>query len=170
MGIRTEVVNNDEFLERFVDQRSLMGSRVVIGDDNFITRWVRVRGCGIKMQCTEDATVETTLGGPWRFLWQCLRWRRATLLFNLEELLDGTVWKDWPWTVWMAHVPALFNPALVWDPMLVIAFAWSNLYSPQRLALLRVCISSTEFVKLLLPHFREHAWDIIYGPIQGFFG
>jgi len=162
MAIRTALIKTNKFLKRFVNQKPFLGSgRVKIGDDNFITMWVVKQNYGIKMQCTEDATIETTLGEPFKFFWQCLRWRRTTYQANIEQLLTNRkVWKRWPWTVWMALIPALFNLALFWDAWMVYAFTQTTVYSRTGVSGLITWIYLTKVVKLL-PHFLNHPWDFV---------
>lgn len=144
MAIRANIVQSKEFLESFTNENifrlpglqriSRFGfhcsSQVKIGDDNFITTWVLNQGHMVKFQDAEDATIETTLGEAATFTRKCLRWRRTTYWSNICLLLTSPmVWLRWPWTVWLAYIPALFNLAFFWDFGMIFAFSQTNLYS-----------------------------------------
>ena len=167
MGGRADLFDS-KFLELFTKQELPWNRavRVTIGDDNFITRWARTHGRGIEFLCTEDATIKTRLGQPWRFSKQCVRWRRTTFQANTEDLLYGAVWKVWPWTTCMSLFPTLINLALVWDPLMVYAFTQSGIYSKLGLFLLLTWIYFAKGIKLL-PYFLRHPWDffIYFCPI-----
>jgi cellulose synthase/poly-beta-1,6-N-acetylglucosamine synthase-like glycosyltransferase len=144
-------------------------------DDNFITRWVLREGYEVKIQYSKDSTIETTLGRYPKFLGQCSRWARTTYRSNLCSLFtDRTVWHRWPWTVWTAYIPQLFNLALLWDSGMVYAFTQSGFYSDsEHLTLLLMCllcwIYFTKSVKLL-GYFWNHPLDffLFFFPIPAY--
>jgi len=64
--ILTEIVQDNNFCKAFTNKWFLFGLFGPLNpdDDNFITRWVlrHLQNYEIKIQCTNGATVETTLG------------------------------------------------------------------------------------------------------------
>jgi hypothetical protein len=62
--IRTEIVQDATFLPEFLNERFFFGLFGPLNpdDDNFIIRWALRMGYRIKIQHTEAATFETTLG------------------------------------------------------------------------------------------------------------
>jgi Glycosyltransferase like family 2 len=72
---RTSVVQDPEFLMRFVNEHFFFGlcGPLNADDDNFITRWVVRKGYDVAIQSGPQATIETTLGEYPKFLNQCLR-------------------------------------------------------------------------------------------------
>jgi hypothetical protein len=120
--ILTEIVQDDNFRKAFTNERFLFGLFGPLNpdDDNFIARWVlrHPQNYEIKIQYTDNATIETTLGQYPKFLAQCLRWARTTFRSNCCSLItDRTVWRRLPWTVWTTCIPSLFNLALFWDAL-----------------------------------------------------
>ncbi|KAK5988036.1 Type 2 glycosyltransferase [Cladobotryum mycophilum] len=84
MVIRTEILRDKSFQKAFLTQTILgLFGPLIVGDDNFITRWVLRKGYKIKI--TADTVIETTLGEFPRFISQCLRWRRTTIQ-NAERM------------------------------------------------------------------------------------
>lgn len=156
--IRTQIVQDPEFLKGFLNERFLFGTlppnsntplarhvaRYVFGveptesenargldpdDDNFVTRWVVRTGWGVKIQYSEDTKIETTLGVYPKFIQQCLRWSRTTIRSNPCSLLtDRVIWRRWPVTVWTTYIACLFNFALIWDPVMMHALTRTQLY------------------------------------------
>jgi hypothetical protein len=175
MVIRTKLVQSHEFLESFTNESipcpailrllRLFGvrcsGRVAIGDDNFITTWALNEGYLVKFQDTDDATIETTLGESATFWEKCKRYRRTTCYANLRFLLTSSaVWRHWPWTVWLAYIPALFNLALVWDLGMILTLRGTNFCSRWTILCLCIWIYFTKLVKLL-PHFRRYPQDFV---------
>ncbi|KAB5572232.1 hypothetical protein GE09DRAFT_1200980 [Coniochaeta sp. 2T2.1] len=184
MGIRTELVQRGGFDKAFTNETiplptlewivGLFGSRwperVTIGDDNFITSWVLNAGYLIKFQNTEDTTIETTLGEPATFVSKCLRWRRTTYYANVRLLLTSSIaWQRWPWTIWLAYIPALFNLALLWDFVLLRAFCQTDLCTGWTLLGFSIWIYFTKTVKML-PYLFRHPQDflLLYFPVPAY--
>lgn len=173
MALRTKLVQSDEFLEAFTKERinnlllrliRLLGircsERVKIGDDNFITTWALKQGYLVKFQDTDDATVETTLGEPATFWAKCRRYRRTAYYWNVRLLLTSSAWRRWPWTIWLAYIPGLFNLALVWDFGMIFTLRCTRFSSKWTILCLCVWIYFTKLVKLL-PHFRRYPQDFV---------
>jgi cellulose synthase/poly-beta-1,6-N-acetylglucosamine synthase-like glycosyltransferase len=75
--ILAEIVQDPKFISEFINEQFFFHifSPLNPDDDNFITRWVlrHPERYEIKVQCTNDATIETTLGQYPKFISQCLR-------------------------------------------------------------------------------------------------
>ena len=94
-AIRTGIIQTEQFCHEFWEEKWL-GVLPLIGadDDNFITRYLVNHGWDIVMQLGRDAELTTTLEGNWKFLAQCVRWRRTTWRSNVTSLyIDQTVWR-----------------------------------------------------------------------------
>jgi cellulose synthase/poly-beta-1,6-N-acetylglucosamine synthase-like glycosyltransferase len=177
--ILTEIIQDDNFRKAFTNERFLFGLFGPLNpdDDNFITRWVlrHPQNYEIKIQYTDNATIETTLGQYPKFLAQCLRWARTTFRSNSCSLItDRTVWRRLPWTVWTTYIPSLFNLALFWDTGMLYAFTKTNLYSESRNPiLLLLCFGGwiylTKLVKLI-PYFWRYPTDffLFFFPIPAY--
>lgn len=163
---RTEIVADERFRKSFLEEpiwHRFSGS-LRPDDDNFITRWVINLGYDIKIQWSDDATILTTLGTYPRFLSQCLRWARTTYRSNFRSLLiERTVWRRWPWTVWTTLIPSLFNGALVWDASMMYALTRTQMYDRHSTATLLcfgIWIYLTKLVKLA-GYFKLHPADFL---------
>jgi hypothetical protein len=177
--ILTEIVQDDNFRKAFTNERFLFGLFGPLNpdDDNFITRWVlrHPQNYEIKIQYTDNATIETTLGQYPKFLAQCLRWARTTFRSNSCSLItDRTVWRRLPWTVWTTYIPSLFNLALFWDAGMLYALTKTNLYSESRNPMLfLLCFGGwiylTKLVKLI-PYFWRYPTDffLFFFPIPAY--
>jgi hypothetical protein len=166
MVILAEIVQDPRFIVEFTNERFFFGIFGPLNpdDDNFITRWVlrHPERYEIKIQCTDDATIETTLGQYPNFLGQCLRWARTTYRSNLCSLVtDRTVWWRWPWTVSTTYIPSLINLALFWDIWIVYTASQTRFYSEQQMIFLSLLLSWIYFIKLvkLMEYFRRHPTD-----------
>ncbi|KAI1116118.1 HAD-like domain-containing protein [Nemania sp. NC0429] len=175
--VRTSIVKDERFLSQYLDERFLLGllGPIAPDDDNFLTRWVTKHGWNIKIQDTDEARIETTLGQPDKFLKQCLRWARSTYRSNTCSLFtDRTVWRRQPWTVWTTFIPSLSNLAVFWDAGIVYSFMKSKLYlesnSSSKL-LLGLClwIYFAKSIKLM-GYFRHHPRDffLFFFPIPAY--
>lgn len=166
--VRASIVQDDEFLSRYLHEKFLFGQLGPLkpDDDNFLTRWVTKRGWHIKIQYTDAATIETTLGRPEKFLGQCRRWARSTYRSNICSLLtERTVWYRQPWTVWTTFIPSLSNLAFFWDTGIVYAFTKSKWYleansSSKLLFCLWLWIYFAKSIKLM-GYFRQHPRDFL---------
>lgn len=166
--VRTIIVQDEKFLSQYLNEMFLMGRLGPLGpdDDNFLTRWVTKYGWHIKIQDTHQATIETSLGRPDKFLKQCQRWARTTYRSNTCSLLtERTVWSRQPLTVWTAFIPSLSNLALFWDAGIVYAFTKSKLYlesnsSSKMLFCLWSWIYFAKVIKLM-GYFRQHPRDFL---------
>ena len=179
MVILTEIVQDNNFCKAFTNECFFFGLFGPLNpdDDNFITRWVlrHPQNYEIKIQYTDSATVETTLGQYPKFLAQCLRWLRTTFRSNCCSLItDRTVWRRTPWTVWTTYIPSLFNLALFWDAGMLYALTKTNFYSESRNPiLLLLCFGGwiylTKLVKLI-PYFWRYPMDffLFFFPIPAY--
>jgi cellulose synthase/poly-beta-1,6-N-acetylglucosamine synthase-like glycosyltransferase len=176
-AVRTSIVQDRAYLARYNDERFLFGllGPILPDDDNFTTRWVMNEGWRIKVQHTDEARIETTLGEYPKFVHQCLRWSRTTIRSNFCSLLtDRTVWSEWPITTWTSLIPCLFNFALLWDAGIVYAFSETKLCSesPRKLALLACLGAWIYFAKLvkLVGYFKDHPLDffLFFWPLPAY--
>lgn len=96
MAILTSVIQDPEFIRRFTNEYFFFGlfGPIAADDDNFITRWILNKNLKVKIQYSDDANIETTLGVFPKFPQQCLRWARTTFRSNVCALItDRTVWR-----------------------------------------------------------------------------
>lgn len=168
MAIRTSVIQDPEFVRRFTNEYFFFGlfGPIAADDDNFITRWILNKDLKIKIQYTEDAKIETTLGVFPKFPQQCLRWARTTFRSNVCALVtDRTVWCEWPATVWISYIAPLTNFALVWDIAIVYTFTKTEVYteSPNKATLLGLLIGWVYFAKLVkvVGYFKGQPLDFL---------
>ncbi|KAI1167969.1 nucleotide-diphospho-sugar transferase [Nemania serpens] len=166
--VRASIVKDEKFLSGYLNEKFFFGlfGPLKPDDDNFLTRWATNCGWRIKIQDTDEATIETTVGRPDKFLGQCRRWARTTYRSNVCSLLtDRTVWSRQPWTVWTTFIPSLFNLAFFWDTGIVYAFTKSKLYlesnsSSKLLLCLCLWIYFAKSIKLM-GYFRHHPRDFL---------
>ncbi|KAG7293689.1 hypothetical protein NEMBOFW57_003745 [Staphylotrichum longicolle] len=176
-ALRTEILNHPDFLPGYTDEKFLFGMLGPLNpdDDNYNTRFVVSHGWKIKIQYTEDAVMETTLGVEkpvaTKFLAQCRRWARTTWRSNICSLVtDRTVWTSQPYCVYAVYLTSLTNFAAITDPLLVYLFTHSSLFThasarTSKLALAGLVgwILFTKTIKVF-DYFRRHPQDIYLFP------
>ena len=125
-ALRTRIVQSPEFLSGYTNERFLFGALGPLNadDDNYCTRFVVNHGWDIKIQYTDDAAIETTIGVDHpiarKFLGQCRRWSRTTWRSNSASLFtERTVWARQPYCVYAVFLTSFTNFAAVVDPALV---------------------------------------------------
>ncbi|KAI0017128.1 nucleotide-diphospho-sugar transferase [Xylariomycetidae sp. FL0641] len=96
---RTRILADEKLLAGFLNERFFFGRYGPLNadDDNFLTRWVVRDGWDIKIQFSDDAMIETTLGEYPRFL----------------------IWRRQPYSVYAVYISSLMNFALFWDVGLI---------------------------------------------------
>jgi len=94
-AIRTSIVQDQRFIDEFKDETWLCGlSLVAADDDNFVTRFLVNHGWKITFQFAKEAQLTTTLENNWKFIQQCIRWRRTTWRSNFTSLfLERVIWR-----------------------------------------------------------------------------
>ena len=94
-AIRSEIVQNQRFVDEFRGEKWLgVLSLVAADDDNFITRYLVNNGWKIAVQFDKGAELTTTLENNPKFLAQCIRWRRTTWRSNFTSLfLECVIWR-----------------------------------------------------------------------------
>ncbi|OIW27122.1 hypothetical protein CONLIGDRAFT_708003 [Coniochaeta ligniaria NRRL 30616] len=174
-AIRTEIIQHPDFLPSYLNEMFLLGQcgPLSTDDDNFITRFVVRRGWKIKVQYSDEACIETTVGvdNPVvkKFLGQCTRWARTTWRSNSCALFtDGTVWYVSPYSAYAIHLTSLTNFAAIVDPMLLYLLTRTVWYQQVRypslpLAGLGCWILATKVVKVF-PYYARHPEDIVLFP------
>lgn len=174
---RTSILQDNSFTTGFLNERLCFGriGPLNADDDNFITRWMVSHGWKIKMQYSDDACIETTLGEYPKFLFQCARWARTTWRSNPRSLLCRHVWKTQPWCVYSVLLTSLVNFALFYDGALgymVWASGRCNGASvgvSTRVGILMLWILCSKLVKPF-PHFRRYPRDLLLLPGYILFG
>ena len=176
---RSEILQSQAFRTAFVTEHILFG---LIGplnadDDNFLTRWVVKHGYKIKIQCTEGACIETTLGEYPKFHYQCIRWAQTTWRSNPRSLLLPQVWQTQPWCIYAVYITSFVNFALFYDSAMLYTL-WSYLSTANEphfltpstgVSLLCLWIFGTKLVKPW-PHFRRYPRDLVFLPGYILFG
>jgi cellulose synthase/poly-beta-1,6-N-acetylglucosamine synthase-like glycosyltransferase len=163
---RTCILNDQTFLNGFANEMFFFGKLGPINpdDDNFITRYIVKNGWKIKIQNCPDATIETDLGNPGKYLSQCLRWVRTTWRSNSCSLFtDRTVWRAQPWCVYAVYWTSFFNFALFYDAAMLISLWNTTFGSVGAVQMLACWIFASKMVKLL-PHFRRNPTDLLLIP------
>ncbi|KAF6234803.1 hypothetical protein HO173_007023 [Letharia columbiana] len=178
---RTEILQPQLFRNGFLNDYILFG---LIGplnadDDNFITRWMVNHGWKLKIQYSEDACIETTLGEYPKYLFQCMRWARTTWRSNPLSLLSRRTWTTQPWSIYAVFLTSFINFALFYDVALLTtlriyltdpASSSSHPVTPATgLLTLGLWILCSKLVKPW-PHFRRHPRDLAYLPGYILFG
>ncbi|WZH45922.1 nucleotide-diphospho-sugar transferase [Fusarium acuminatum] len=170
---RTEFLNNADLLQRFCHEKFCFGLFGGEGlgpdDDNFLTRDAMKKHWLICFQDTEDATIETTLGEYPKFRDQLLRWARTTVRSNPVMLRDPVFVSRYPWSAFMVYWAALFNFALIWDTLLLIALIKAEGTRATEVLLLLMWMFWTKVVKII-PHFLRHPSDFPLVICQILFG
>ncbi|SPO07563.1 uncharacterized protein DNG_10258 [Cephalotrichum gorgonifer] len=130
MLIEAPIMKDPEFQDGFKNEMKRFFfwtfGPIAAGDDNYITRWVR--RIGKKIVFSRATEIQTTLGVYPKFIFQCLRWKRTTIV-NADVLTEPSLWRQAPWTIWVTYIPMLTNGALFWDSFLVYLLWGSKLYS-----------------------------------------
>ena len=166
-AMRTQILKHPEFLLGYTNEKFFFGMFGPLNpdDDNYNTRFAVRHGWKIKIQYTDDALMETTLGVEHplgiKYLGQCQRWARTTWRSNLCSLItDRTVWASQPYCVYAVYLTSLTNFAAVTDPLLIYLFTHCPAYNtPLTLAGLVCWILFTKIVKVF-DYFRRHPQDI----------
>ena len=170
---RSNILKPSSFRDAFVNEYTFFGlvGPLNADDDNFITRWMVEHGWKIRIQYSDNACIETTLGEFPKFLSQCLRWVRTTWRSNPRSLMSKRTWKAQPWCIYAVYLTSLFNFALLHDPALLYFLRASNLPINKTLGTLALClwILASKLVKPW-PHFRRHPRDLVYLPGYILFG
>lgn len=94
--IRTEILNNADFLDGFLDERfPLMSNNGPFqsGDDNFITRWLVSHSWNIAYQSTGNDCVEIPLKDRHSRLSHVERRLRSSFKSNLQSLFIRQMWQ-----------------------------------------------------------------------------
>ncbi len=162
---RTSILQCPEFLAGYLHERFLLGifGPLNADDDNYITRRVVAAGWKIKIQYSDDAMIETTLGTYPKFLSQCLRWARTSWRSNPASLRRGHVWRTQPWCVYAVYLTSFVNFALFYDAALFYTLNRTTFAGAQAWKLLALWIFASKMVKLV-SHFTRHPKDLIYLP------
>ncbi len=166
-AMRTQILKHPEFLPGYTNEKFFFATFGPLSpdDDNYNTRFAVRHGWKIKIQYTDDALMETTLGVEHplciKYLGQCQRWARTTWRSNLCSLItDRTVWASQPYCVYAVYLTSLTNFAAVTDPLLIYLFTRCPAYNaPFTLAGLVCWILFTKIVKVF-DYFRRHPQDI----------
>lgn len=163
---RTKILNQPAFLNGFINERFFFNLCGPLNpdDDNYITRFEVTRGWKIKIQYSDDACIETTLGAYPKFVSQCLRWVRTTWRSNSCSLFtDRTVWTAQPWCVYAVYFTSFFNFAFFNDAALFYLLKTSPYGTTANLWTLGAWIFATKMVKLTA-YFRRHPEDLFMLP------
>ncbi|KAK5199536.1 hypothetical protein LTR92_000076 [Exophiala xenobiotica] len=170
---RTCILQSPQFLKGYLHERFLKGmfGPLNADDDNYITRAVVAGGWKIKIQYSDDAMIETTLGTYPKFLSQCLRWARTTWRSNPASLRDCHVWRTQPWCVYAVYLTSFVNFALLYDALLFYTLGRTTFAAAsadtgagvQAWKVLALWIFASKMVKLV-SYFTRHPKDLVYLP------
>jgi hypothetical protein len=94
-------------------------SKLMSGDDKFMTRWVVKRGWKMRMQLSPECTLATTFKPDGKFFKQILRWTRNTWRSDFKSLvLERHIWFRFPV---QARAPDFLSRVLSLSPLQVIS-------------------------------------------------
>ncbi|KIH92081.1 hypothetical protein SPBR_02596 [Sporothrix brasiliensis 5110] len=127
--VRTSILQDPNFLRGFLNDYFLFGlvGPLAVDDDNFITRWCIAHGWRVKIQYRPETLITTSLGSAAKFTGGLKRWVRTTWRSNSTSLTSLHVWYTQPWSVYAVYLSLFTNFALFYDPLLLYAFAQSDL-------------------------------------------
>jgi glycosyltransferase involved in cell wall biosynthesis len=74
---RADIIRNETFYQAFLNEM-FFGMLLQSGDDKFLTRYVINQGYKTYHQLNHDTRIATTFESGWKYIQQCLRWRRNT--------------------------------------------------------------------------------------------
>ena len=92
VAYRSEILQDPKFTYGFTHETWGSDHFLNADDDNFITRWLFLRGWKIQIQNHRECEVETTLENDSKYLRQCLRWVRSNWRSNLTSLSELYMW------------------------------------------------------------------------------
>ncbi|CAK7562280.1 MAG: hypothetical protein SEPTF4163_000116 [Sporothrix epigloea] len=127
--LRSSIMQDPAFVHNFLNDFILFGriGPLAVDDDNFITRWCIAHGWRVKIQYRDETLITTSLGSAYKFSGGLIRWVRTTWRSNTVSLLSWHVWVAQPWSVYAVYLTLFTNFAIVYDPLLLYAFAKSDL-------------------------------------------
>ena len=175
---RSKILTDPKFIQGFKNEMFFFDrfGPLNADDDNFIIRWEVKHGWDIKIQYTEDAMIETTLGTYPKFLSQALRWVRTTWRSNSASLFSPAnglvVWWKWPWCVYAVFLTSFVNFALFYDAAMVLTLiktTWFGEHGWDAVKVLAVWIFIGKLVKPF-PHFWRNPADLLLLPGYILFG
>ena len=94
-AVRTKIVQEDDFLREFADEKWLgIVSLATADDDNCMTRWMVNHDWKIRIQCAKEAELTTALEVDSTFLGQCVRWSRTSWRSHVTSMfVDRKIWR-----------------------------------------------------------------------------
>ena len=127
--LRTAIMQDPSFVHNFLNDYFFFGrvGPLAVDDDNFITRWCIAHGWRVKIQYRDETLIMTSLGSAYKFSGGLIRWVRTTWRSNTISLLSWHVWVAQPWSIYAVYLSLFTNFALFYDPLLLYAFAKSDL-------------------------------------------
>lgn len=91
---RASILQDPEFTEAFNDDR-WRGTKLDVGEDTFISRWVPRKGYAIATQWTPEAhTTRTVKRGP-SFIHQIVRWERSSIQTFMKQTIEIPGFFSW---------------------------------------------------------------------------
>ncbi|CAK7218209.1 hypothetical protein SEUCBS140593_003469 [Sporothrix eucalyptigena] len=126
---RSSIFKDPNFVHNFLNDYFFFGlvGPLAVDDDNFITRWCIAHGWRVKIQYRPETLITTSLGSYDKFSGGLIRWVRTTWRSNSVSLLSWHVWRAQPWSIYAVYLSLFTNFALFYDPLLLYAFAKSDL-------------------------------------------
>ena len=92
VGVRSPILQAPDFLAGFAGE-NWRGKPLSADDDNFVTRWLVVKGWKTWVQHNFECEIETTLENNIKFLHQCGRWARSNWRSNSTSMVEGRIWE-----------------------------------------------------------------------------
>eukprot|EP00521_Asterionellopsis_glacialis_P010059 CAMPEP_0195289596 /NCGR_PEP_ID=MMETSP0707-20130614/5807_1 /TAXON_ID=33640 /ORGANISM="Asterionellopsis glacialis, Strain CCMP134" /LENGTH=634 /DNA_ID=CAMNT_0040349619 /DNA_START=534 /DNA_END=2435 /DNA_ORIENTATION=- len=162
---RTEIVQDPNFQEAFINEKWLGKYRLHSGDDKFLTRWIVKHGWKMRFQNHKECNLWTTFKDNRLFVKQVLRWTRNTWRSDFRSIfVDRVVWYRYPYVA-LNMIDKFMNPLPIFFTFFVICF---NLFAGNSSVMYTlVPIVSWIFLSRIfrmIPHLAIKPHHIVYIP------
>ncbi|KAH6661057.1 nucleotide-diphospho-sugar transferase [Truncatella angustata] len=163
-AVRSEILKNPEFRERYLHEMFLRWGPIMPDDDNFLTRFIYEKEREIRIQFEPESLVETTLGWYPKHIYTSFRWARTTFRSNPKSLMMRKIWAHQPWSIYAVYISGMTNFALPTDILLCYLYDRSLLNSGWHST--RFIVGFIVLSKLVktAPYFRRYPLHLVMFP------
>jgi cellulose synthase/poly-beta-1,6-N-acetylglucosamine synthase-like glycosyltransferase len=166
---RTEILQDPEFEEAFVNETWQNRYQLHSGDDKFITRWVVKKHWHMRMQNHKEASLRTTFKNNSQFLKQVIRWTRNTWRSDIRSIfVDRVIWRSHPYVAFnmidkfINPIPVLYGCFLIISNICKYGFVDATYYV---ILPVGVWLIVSRLLRLL-PHLIQKPTHIVYIPVM----